>query len=138
MKNILVLEDQRSVMRHMRLILKQYTLIEAPTAQEALFCSIDVEFRIDLLVADLTLPISSGIAVARTLRSKIPALPVILTSRHPVSNWSKQDSMDLEKLGSQSVQVVQKPFEAQSLLCAVRESLGESHVLSVEDCAIRA
>lgn len=138
MKRILVLEDEPAVMRLMRSMLTQYDVIEAATAQEALLCSIDAEFKIDLLVADLTLPVSSGVAVARTLRSKLPTLPVILTSGYPVSNWSKRDAGDLEKLGQRSVRVVQKPFQSQTLLRTVQESLGEVHPLSVEDCTIEA
>jgi CheY-like chemotaxis protein len=125
MTRILLLEDEPSVMKLMRLMLKPYSVIEATTAQEALLCSIDVEFQIDLLVADVTLPTGSGVAVARMLRSKIPALPVILTSGYPVSSWRKQDSRELETLGAQSVQILQKPFQAQSFVHAVRESLRE-------------
>lgn len=138
MKKILVLEDEPVIMRLMRSMLKQYAVIEAATAQEALLCSIDVEFQVDLLIADLTLPVSSGVAVARTLRSRLPTLPIILTSGYPVSNWSKQDAGDLEKLGANSVQIVQKPFQSRTLLRAVQESLGEVHPLSLEDCTMEA
>jgi len=47
-------------------------------------------------------------------------LPVVLTSGYPVSAWSPQQSADLETLGSKSLAILQKPFNAQTLLNTVR------------------
>ena len=122
-KALLVLEDNPSVMMILRLMLEQYSLIEASTAEEALRRFTDSGCNIDLLVADVTLPRSSGIQVALLLRTRIPTLPVILTSGYPVSVWSDRDSADLERLGSKSVTILPKPFPAQELSNAVRELL---------------
>jgi CheY-like chemotaxis protein len=123
-KSILVLEDNASVMMVLRLMLEPYSLIEASNAEQALRLFTDHGHKIDLLVADLTLPRSSGIQVALLLRKKIPTLPVILTSGYPVSGWSDRDSADLKRLGSRSVAILQKPFESQGLLKAVCELTG--------------
>jgi CheY-like chemotaxis protein len=120
-KTILVLEDNASVMMVLRLMLEPYSLIEASNAEQALRLFTGHGCKIDLLVADLTLPRSSGIQVALLLRSKIPTLPVILTSGYPVSGWSDRDSDDLKRLGSRSVAILQKPFQAEALLDAVRD-----------------
>src|SRR5260370_30122387 len=122
-KLLLVLEDNPSVMMLLRFILEQYSLIEASNAEEALRLFNDHSRHIDLLVADLKLPTSSGIQVALHLRSEVPYLPVILISGYPVSAWSDRDSADLEMLGSRSVRVLAKPFQAQELSNAVRELL---------------
>ena len=122
-KLLLVLEDNPSVMMLLRFILEQYSLIEASNAEEALRLFTDYGCQVDLLVADLLLPTSSGIQVALHLRSEVPYLPVILISGYPVSAWSDRDSADLEMLGSRSVRVLAKPFQAQELLNAVRELL---------------
>ena len=124
MKTILVLEVNASVMMVLRLMLEPYSLIEASDAEQALRLFTDHGRKIDLLVADVTLPRSSGIQVALLLRSEVPDLPVILTSGYPVSAWSDLDSADLERLGSRSVAIVQKPFQAQGLLKAVCELTG--------------
>jgi CheY-like chemotaxis protein len=123
MKTILVLEDESSLMMLMRHMLQQYNLIEATTAQQALCLFREHGRQPDLLVADVTLPARSGIQVALLLRIAIPDLPVILTSGYPVSVWSDRDSADLQRLGSRSVRILGKSFQAEDLLHAVRESL---------------
>ena len=69
-------------------------LIEAAAADEALRLFADRGHHVDLLVADVTLPIDSGLRVAFFLRSADRNLPVILTSGYPVSSWSvrKEDA----------------------------------------------
>lgn len=118
MKAILVLEDEPSVMKLLRHTLRDYRLIEATTAEEALLLFIDHDYLVDLLVADLTLPRKSGAEVALHFRSKIPDLPVILTSGYPVSGWTERDSADLRRLG-EPVAVLQKPFTGHQLVDAI-------------------
>ena len=124
MKTLLVLEDDSSVMMILRLMLEQYSLIEASTAEQALRLFTDGGRKIDLLVADVTLPTGSGIQVALLLRSEVPDLPVILISGYPVSAWSDRDSADLERLGSRSVAILPRPFQGNALSDAVRELIG--------------
>jgi hypothetical protein len=106
-----MLKGKPSLIKFMRLMLDQHRLIEAKTAEEALLLFIDNDQRIDLLIANVTLPKGSGIYVALLLRAKIQTLPVILTSRFPVRAWTKQESTDLERLGSESVVLFQEPFQ---------------------------
>ena len=84
MKTLLVLEDNPSVMMVLRLMLETYSLIEASNAEQAIRLFTDHGRKIDLLVADVTLPTSSGIQVAMLLHLEIPDLPVILTSGYPL------------------------------------------------------
>ena len=123
MITVLLLEGP-SVMKLLRNMLAQYNLIEARTAEEALLFFIDLDYQVDLLIADLTMPRRSGIQVALLLRSKLPSLPVILTSRNPVTHWSAEKLADLNRLGSRKVAIVHKPFAADDLLKAVRELTG--------------
>jgi CheY-like chemotaxis protein len=120
-KTILVLEDNPSVMMVLRLMLETYRLIEASTAEQAIRLFTDHGRKIDLLVADVTLPTSSGIQVALLLRLEIPDLPVILTSGYPVNDWSDGDLADLGRLGANSVAILPKPFQGKVLSDAVRE-----------------
>ena len=121
MTKILLLEDESSLLALMRRMLEPYNLIEATTAEQALRLFYQNGRQVDLLVADVTLPTSSGIQVALILRQEIPELPVILTSGYPVDTWGDRDSADLDKLGSKSVAILAKPFQSQLLLNAVRE-----------------
>ena len=109
MKTLLVLEDEPSVMKLLRHMLKEYHVIEATTPEEALIRFTDLN-QVDLLVADLILPNMSGLQVALNLRSKRAALPVILTSGCPASDWSARDSADLETLGGKTVAVLRNLF----------------------------
>jgi len=124
MITILFLEEEPSVMKLLGHMLTQYNVIKAHTAEEALLLFTDLDYQVDLLIADLTMPKRSGIQVALLLRSKLPSLPVILTSRDPVGRWSAQRLADLNRLGSQWVAIVQKPSAADDLLNAVRELTG--------------
>jgi CheY-like chemotaxis protein len=123
-KTLLVLEDEPIVMALLRHMLKQYRLIEAATAEQALRLFTEHGRRIDLLLADVTLPTSSGIQVALILRSEVPTLPVILTSGYPVAVWSKFDAADLQRLGPNLVAVIQKPFQAGVIPSTIREMIG--------------
>lgn len=124
MKTILVLEDESSLLKLIGLVLKQYRLIKAANAEEALRLFAEHDHHLDLLLADLKLPRSSGIQVALLLRAEIPDLPVILTSGYPEGGWSDRDSADRERLGPNLVAMLQKPFQAQALLDRVRELIG--------------
>jgi two-component system, cell cycle sensor histidine kinase and response regulator CckA len=121
LKSVLLLEDEFAVMELLKCILKPYNLIEAGTAEDAIRLFTERGRKLELLLADLSLPKSSGVQVALLLRSVIPDLPVILTSGYPVSSWSDRDSADLDRLGADSVKILQKPFQAQALLHTVRE-----------------
>ena len=125
MKTLLVLEDEPTLRKLLRRMLKQYQVLEAATVEEAMDLFSNHHRQVDLLVADVTLPTSSGIVVALLLRFEAPDMPVILTSGYPVSNWSPRDSGDLERLGSKSVAILQKPFLAQDLLTTVGRLMGE-------------
>jgi CheY-like chemotaxis protein len=122
-KTLLVLEDDPSVMRVLRMMLEQYTLVEATTAEQALGLFAEHGRQVDLLITHLTLPTSSGLQVALFFRSTTPDLPVILTTGYPISAWRDRDSADVEQLGSRSVAVLPKPFQVQTLWKAVRELL---------------
>jgi CheY-like chemotaxis protein len=127
-KVILLMEDDPLVMAYMRQILKQYKVIEAATAEEALRLFNDCGREVDLLVANLMLPtkVSSGIEVALTLRSERPNLPVIVTSGFPAGMWSRRNTADLGRLGSDFVAVIEKPIQAQVFVNAVNRLLGAS------------
>jgi len=124
MKTVLVLEKKPTLIKFMRLGLNQCRLIEANTVEDALLLFIDNDQQIDLLVANVTLRKSSGIYVAMLFRSKLETLPVILTSRYPVNAWTGQESVDLKRLGPQSVLVFQEPIQQLTFNRAVRELLG--------------
>ena len=115
---ILVLEDDPLVSAVIRLILHPFghTLIEAATAEEAFLRFEDSDGHVDLLIADLHLPASSGIRVAMELLSLLPNLGIIVTSGYPPAMWNNQDTADFNELPPDSVAVLPKPFLPATLL----------------------
>jgi DNA-binding response OmpR family regulator len=115
---ILVLEDDPSVSFQIRLILQPsgHTLVEAATAAEALQRFKENDGRVDLLIADVNLPVSSGIRVGLGLRAFHSRLRIIITSGRTPEMWNDQDAADLNELPSDSVAVLQKPFLPATLL----------------------
>jgi two-component system cell cycle sensor histidine kinase/response regulator CckA len=126
MKTILVLEDEPLVMKLMRHVLKRFDVISATTAEQALQV-FGGGSQVDLLVTDVRLPRLSGIQVALRIRSELPAFPVLLMSGYLADGWRDVDTFDLERLGSESVVLLQKPFETQALLKAVYDLIGKPH-----------
>jgi two-component system cell cycle sensor histidine kinase/response regulator CckA len=124
MKTILVFEEKPLAMTLLRHLLKQYSLIEATTAERALELFADHAHQIDLFITELMPSTSSGLEVALRLRSEAPSLPVILMSSYPVGYWSDWDSVHLQKLGLSSVVFLQKPIQPQVLSKTVRELVG--------------
>ena len=124
-ETILLLDDESMLLKLLGSVLsRQYQVITVETAEQALSSFIEHSRRVDLLVADLSLAKSSGILVALLLRSVIPGLPIILTSGYPVNSWCERDSADLDRLGSNSVVILQKPFQSQALLNTIRTLMG--------------
>ncbi len=126
MKRILVLEDEPALMNLVGRMLSRYAIVEAANPEQAIR-----RFRehdgCDLLIADVNLPAISGIQVALLLRAEDPDLPVILASGFPTANWSEQELIDLARLGSHSLSVLQKPFSSAMLRARVAQLIGSPH-----------
>jgi DNA-binding response OmpR family regulator len=115
---ILVLEGDPLVSFLIRLVLQAsgHTLVEAATAEEAYQRFEEADGKVDLLIADANLPVSSGIRVALGLRALHSRLRIIITSGHTAEMWSDQDAAELSELPSDSVVVLQTPFLPSTLL----------------------
>jgi CheY-like chemotaxis protein len=103
------------------LVRRGYVVWESSNAEEAIARFLDVKGQIDILVADVNLPSSTGIQVALLLRAELPTLRVILTSGYARSDWQGRDAADLERLGLDSLKILQKPFMPQALLNCIQE-----------------
>ena len=116
MKTILLLDDEVSLMKLMShvLVRRGYVVWESSNAEEAIARFLDVKGQIDILVADVNLPSSTGIQVALLLRAELPTLRVILTSGYARSDWQGRDAADLERLGLDSLKILQKTVYASS------------------------
>lgn len=114
---ILVVDDDTAVRSIAAEILRDagYAVQEAGSGEEALALVLTGR-AIDLLLTDMDMPGMSGGALAATLRSRWPALKVlVLTGRHPD---------DLKHRIPADARIVGKPFKVLGLLDEVRKALG--------------
>jgi CheY-like chemotaxis protein len=137
-KTVLLLEDNSTVMSLLRLILRDYNLVETTSAEEALRQFSQHQRNIDLLIADVTLPIDSGVRLALLLRDMSSDLSIVLTSGCPQNVWNDQDIGDLRRIGSRSVAFLQKPFLPAELLKIVDRLLQPPSAITQGPCAVRA
>lgn len=128
---ILVLEDEPAFLTLMRGMLSGHTVLATANWDEAISAFRSAASEIDLLIADVTIPVVSGVQVARLLRGENHQLPVILTSGYPAGNWSALDTRDLGKLGTGATAILQKPFAREQLLETVQRLTGQSPAAAV-------
>jgi two-component system KDP operon response regulator KdpE len=119
MHQILVIEDEPAIRQVLRVMLaaENYRVIEADTAQRA-----EIETRShkpDLLLIDLGLPDSDGLAVIRRVRTWSPVPIVVLSAR-------TLEGQKIAALDAGADDYVTKPFSAAELLARVRAALRRS------------
>jgi len=118
---ILLVEDEPSILALMSEVLESsgHVLLKASGVEEALHRFDEADASIDLVIADVNLPGTSGIRVALELRLLLPNLAIVLISGHTSDMWNPQDVAKLNELPSESVAVLQKPFLPAALLQTV-------------------
>jgi CheY-like chemotaxis protein len=136
MKTILLVEDDPVVMSVFRSVLqsKGYAILEATSAEQALKWLGNPQ-RIDLIIADVGLPLRSGIRVALELRKSIPDLRIILTSGYPPDMWP--DVALLREVPSDAIRILQKPFLPKELLDKTEELIGIPNS-AASQCAMKS
>jgi CheY-like chemotaxis protein len=121
LSTILLVEDEPSILALMSVILEPsgHTLLKATAVEQALQQFDHAATTIDLVIADVNLPGTSGIRIALELRSMLPNLRIVLTSGYPPDLWNQNDFLELNRLPSDSMAVLQKPFLPATLLQVV-------------------
>lgn len=110
MKNILVVEDQASVVHLLKRYLEQsgYQVHIALRAKEAL--EILAQRHVNLVLLDLMLPDADGLCLCEELRTQNPALPIVIISA--VSDTESK----VQALHSCADDYITKPFEMKEVL----------------------
>jgi PAS domain S-box-containing protein len=116
-ESILVVEDEETVRLSSVRVLRYcgYTVYAATHGRAAL--EILAESPVDLVVSDVIMPELSGPQLAREVRNRWPETAFLFTSGYTRDVW------DRDELGSESTQLLPKPFTANDLLRAVRRVL---------------
>jgi CheY-like chemotaxis protein len=125
MANVLVVDDDVLVLSIVADVLEraEHTVWKAGSGPEGLEL-LRGPHRFDLLIANVALGDTSGVALIRQARSEMPGLPVMVLSGFagPETTSLRQS---LRKLGV--AQLLRKPFRAHILEQAVSSALGERH-----------
>ena len=116
-KSVLLVEDESSVRRLLATVLDAagFRVLEAQNGQQALELCANGE-KLDLVIADLMMPVMGGDVLMDRLAVQHPNIPVIVMSGH-VEDDFKADA------GNLSARLLKKPFGPPQLLAKVREAL---------------
>lgn len=128
-RRILIVEDQRDVMRAIRSALESLgrgdVIVEVPSGEEA---TLEIgRGGIDLLITDVRLPGISGLEVVKRLRKKNAKAPAIVVSGYP------QAEAEAKRLGVTAF--FHKPLRLDAFLAAVQQALGAGDQASATPAA---
>jgi CheY-like chemotaxis protein len=122
MRHVLLLDDDEDLRLTVRQILLKagFSVSDFPDGTQALaFCQENLPA---LVITDMVMPHSPGYEVILSLRQHFPKLKILAISGG--SRLSPREYLDLAKLVGADM-AIPKPFQARSLVSAVRQLLGE-------------
>lgn len=116
-KTVLLVEDNEQVRNFAHVLLAElnYRVIDAESAERALEV-LNVE-PVDLVFSDVVMPGQSGIELARIVRERFPALPVLLASGY---------SEEVAKGAASDFDILPKPYGADSLAAALARVISDT------------
>jgi DNA-binding response OmpR family regulator len=122
MAKILVVDDEAIPCRMLQHFLTSegHEVRTALDADEAV--AVAHEFRPDLLIADWLLKEKTGLDVALAIRNEVPQARVIFTTGLPASVVAEKARE------ASNVSVLEKPFDLESLVAAIRDAMGGVNV----------
>ncbi|HEX7394787.1 MAG TPA: response regulator transcription factor [Anaerolineaceae bacterium] len=121
MGNILIVEDDPSIRKLVRvnLVKRGYTVSEAADSHQAI--ALFQEVPVDLVLLDLMLPGLSGVDVCTWIRARSDVPIIVLSAR-------LEEDLKVAALDAGADDYVTKPFGSEELLARVRAFLRRSYV----------
>jgi len=120
MARILVIDDEDSIRRMLRIVLEQsgHEVLEAGHGKEAL--RLQQISPADLVITDLLMPEQDGIEVIMALRLEAPQLKVIA-----MSGGGRFKQTELLRMAGPlgAIAILRKPFDLDAMLETVRKAL---------------
>ena len=119
---VLVVEDEEAVRRLTKRILEDhgYTVLDAPSGQEAIDIVDTHPGNINLLLTDVVMPEMGGKELADRLSEELIGLKVLFMSGYPTDTIAQHGILD------EDVPLLHKPFTSEKLLTRIDEILTPS------------
>ncbi len=120
-QRILLADDDRSVREVTAQMLQSlgFAVTEAESGNQALQLLAE-GIEVDLLLADFAMPGMNGGELARTVRTRYPALPVVIVTGYA----------ELSELGLAGYPIIQKPFREEQLASRIQLALREGSLVN--------
>jgi PAS domain S-box-containing protein len=118
----LILEDQETILELTALYLERcgHKTIQCLSVGAAVEQFERSKGRVDLLIADVSLPDGSGVKAGLMFWESRPTLKVLFMSGYGLDGWRSDDAARFKRFPQESVRILQKPFSGRELL----ESIG--------------
>jgi DNA-binding response OmpR family regulator len=123
MKEILIVEDDRSVATGLEIRLKSYGYEVAIASDATTGVNSALKLRPDLVLLDISMPGGGGFSVAERLQRILPTMTpfIFLTA-------SKQPDLREKAIELGAAGFFEKPYDAGELLAAIKRALSENEV----------
>jgi two-component system, NtrC family, nitrogen regulation response regulator NtrX len=124
MKTILVVDDEKSIRDSIKMIL-EYDRYEVQFAADGLSALDKIKAGpIDAVLLDIKMAGMDGMKVLKTIKEKLPELPVVMISGH----GTIETAVEATKLGA--FDFLQKPLDRDRLLITVRNATNARHLMA--------
>lgn len=119
-ETVLLIEDEETIRRLAERTLRQYgyEVLVAADAEEAIATFEKHQMTIDIVFSDIMLPNGNGFDIATKIRSRNPALPILLTSGYTGDRIPEEKSAEFP--------ILWKPYSPKDLAQRLRTYLDEA------------
>jgi len=123
-KKILIVDDESAVREALTLILGRIYKVDSASSGEAALELIKKENDFDLVLLDLMMPGTDGMAVLQKMKSENITLPVIMLTA------SSKVQLAVEAMKYGAVDYLNKPYDVDDLLGRIEENLNQKRQLT--------
>jgi len=123
-KKILIVDDESAVREALTLILGRIYKVDSASSGEAALELIKKENDFDLVLLDLMMPGTDGMAVLQKMKSENITLPVIMLTA------SSKVQLAVEAMKYGAVDYLNKPYDVDDLLGRIEENLNQKRELT--------
>ncbi len=124
-ESVLFVDDERSILHFAQKLLSRlgYKVILAENGEEALRIYQENQGNFDLVISDMTMPVMTGVELARKIREIDPNQRFLFGTGNAVQDREHEEMTD--------VQVLSKPYDIERFVKTIREILDEKEKLPV-------